>query len=327
MHGIEDSDVAYYVGKPAWHGLGTVVDYATPTWWEDCGVGAEITEHPVLDEDGYPIAGYKYLRHSGNGQILHIHKDSYKVIQPGFLKDCADILSDFGATPSAAFTLAGGKEAAVVLDFGQPLILPAGDDKVYPYVIMHTAHDGSASFTLRGSTIRAECRNMLNMAFSQSKAAKDQVYRITHKGNVESKQEDLKAAISGIKRQLESFESTAAKLAETTINCEDFRDVTEAVYLKVAELDELPVKALEYDDKGTKNRYTRWLNFRDGVQLKYYGRACDEIRDTAWGALNAFTEYYEWEGNSRDRSSSRLSGPISRKRELAAAVVADHFTS
>jgi len=322
MHEITETDNAMYVGKPAWHGLGTVVPEANArTFVRDAGIGDEILERPLYDGDMNQLEGWKAIVHSGNGNVLNVARNTYKVIQPAFLQEVCNVLADDGATPEAGFSMNGGKELAVLLNLNAPLVLPSGEDHVVPYAIMHTSHDGTAALTLSGTTIRVQCKNMLRMAFGCRKA--EGVYRITHKGNVESEQETLLASLSGIRRQLEEFEARASLLCEVKVSEQDRRDLIEGAYRYINDLEELPQGG---DSKGEKSRLTRWKNFQAESTLVYHGPTCDNIRGTAWGVMNSMTEVLE-KSNSKDRSASRVNGTISRKREDVATYITETILS
>ena len=101
----------FFVGTPAWHGLGTVVKEALTS--EDAiriaGLDWEVIPKPIYDELGREIKNYKVNVRSSDNQILGIVTNRYQIVQNREAFEFTDALLGKGVTYETAGSLATGK--------------------------------------------------------------------------------------------------------------------------------------------------------------------------------------------------------------------------
>ena len=275
-----------------WHGLGTPMPDGAPldAWRVAAGMDWRIkrakVRYPtsvegVADATSYiEIPDKHVLFRSDTRAALGVVSDKYKVVQPGeVLAFFKDIVSMGGLELSAAGTIFSGKRYWATARIGEasPATLK---DKVGGYLLLSTSADGSLATEVRRTTIRVVCRNTLAMAMGDAASS----YKITHRS--EFRPDHIKGFMELNNAVFEGFMQRLELLAHKDLSVERAEEL--AVAIIGGEQDKVRV--------GVGFAKVMDLFSKSGV-----GAGLDGVSGTAYGLLNAFTEYGDhW---ARARSS------------------------
>jgi phage/plasmid-like protein (TIGR03299 family) len=267
-----------YVETAPWHGLGQKLS------------------HPATAEEAVQAAGLDYTVVKRPLQAI-INKRENKLVPGHFATirtDTKDILGVVGSRYSPiqnreAFTffdsLVGGDEAiyetAGALNRGEKVWILArlpgyiklnGKDVIQKYLLLYNSHDGSSLIRAKLTPIRVVCNNTLSMAL----AGTDQEVRIKHTPNALEKLEEA--------HKLLGLSNSVYDLLETIFRRMALKKVTDQQLIEY-------VEALIPDNPESESN-ARTENIRETIlRLHESVDGAKAIRGTAFGALNAVSEY------------------------------------
>ena len=240
-------DQGFFVREPAWHGLGTVLDEfpGREEAMELAGHNFTVVEQPlyVLGEEVDPDSvvdgsitqddegdyrrlggadGWKALvkqmpGDDTDGQLMHIARDSYGIVQNEVAWDIIDALVGEGIKYETGITLKDGAVCSVLGWLDEPIVIPGDDSEIYPWVNVGWSHDGSSSVSSRPTSIRTVCWNTQSAAEAQGKRTGTE-FIFRHSKNVMTRIEDAKMAMRGIRDAHEEYAELARELAKLPIN-------------------------------------------------------------------------------------------------------------
>jgi phage/plasmid-like protein (TIGR03299 family) len=273
-----------------WHGLGTVLeDYPGR---EEAIVAAghdfQIDEQPVfLEGSPLPIEGYKSLQRSDTGKTFHIVRDSYQVMQNEVLWDLTDAIVE---QPNVRYETAGvlkdGAVLWVLAWLDEPAEVPGDSSPIYPFVMVSSAHDGSASLRATASSIRVVCWNTYSAAIGAgTRADRDVVIR--HTKNWKSRVEDAKQIVKGTREGHAQFLELAHELSAIEVS-----DAGTDFFLR--EFIPEPAAAVASD-----RVMANIEEARDAVKAILRGPSQETITGSAWGLFQAGIEYLDHARNAR----------------------------
>lgn len=210
-HEIESNDRTIFVGKPAWHGLGTVLPDA-PTVeqalaqalpWEPEAV-------PLTRNDTGEVIDHSALVRSDDRSLLSVVTRQYNVIKNSTVAKAVSIAFPTGVVETAG-SLRGGKQVWFLVrtpdnDFDVP---GRTDDKVQGYGLITSSHDGTIPLTGLPTGVRVVCANTMSMALAKAKKP----ISIRHKGIAIASEE---AILSMVYRQAEVIAQGMQRLREGT---------------------------------------------------------------------------------------------------------------
>jgi phage/plasmid-like protein (TIGR03299 family) len=301
---------AFFTHKPAWHGLGTVLD-RPPTVAEAitaAGLGWRVVREPLHTPDGRTAPAFATVRESDR-RILGVVGPQYRVLQIADSFAFFQPFLDAGqATRDAAGSLRQGQRVWVLAKLsGGPLEVAAGD-VVERYLLLSNSHDGTLAVRVGFTPIRVVCANTLAMAHG---ADASKLVRVRHTASVK----DGLAAIRDVMDAANArFKATAEQyrgLARRCINSSDVRRYVRQVF-QVAE------------DATPSPRMANLLGRVEWLWQAGRGNQLPAVRGTAWAACNAVTEYLGAEaGRGPDSRLNSLwfgGGAQVSKRALEAAL-------
>jgi phage/plasmid-like protein (TIGR03299 family) len=289
---IGGTALAVFNRQPAWHRLGTVLD--EPMSVEDAMTAAHLSgwnvRHAELlaQPDGadgglVPVTAHRATIRTnpitGLTDVLGVTSDNYSIVQNeeafAFAQNVLDVS---GTTVEAAGSLRGGKQVWMLLHMPEDVVL-SGGDVVRPYLLATTAHDGSAALTVQATTIRVVCANTLKMSLG----AGHPTYRVRHTSGAQATVAEARSALDLGWRSVEEFNADAERWISTEVSSAQWLGILDDAVAK-------PLADSELDDapKATKAANTRAVERRAALDSLYLA---DRYSGTAWGALNAFTEY------------------------------------
>lgn len=262
-----------YKGERAWHGLGQCVPAGATIddWISLAGMDWRIQRSRLR----YAVSGKGPLlidekRHmlfrSDTHTPLSVVSAGYKVVQPAdTLKFFQSLIDTHGYELETAGTLFGGKKFWALARTNQNVDLSG--DKLENYLLLSTSCDGSSATEARFTSVRVVCNNTLSIA-SGGEAA----YRVTHASE---------------------FDADAVKTSLASEYFTSFADRVEQLISKPLSNDQAETF---FNELTTPSKAKDMFNLFIGA-----GAGSDLItaKQTAWGALNAVTEYVDHSGIGR----------------------------
>jgi phage/plasmid-like protein (TIGR03299 family) len=228
--------------------------------------------------------------------------DEYATIQNEEAGEFADALVDGGAVLDAAGSLFGGKRVFMTLRMPEDITIGNTDgDTIRPYLVLDWGHDGKTALTCRGGGVRVVCWNTLAWSMRQQGAP---VYRVRHTGTgVQGKVEQARTALNVTFTGAQELADEAAKWAAVEVTRRQFDEITEGLFPLNG--DAQPSQVAKVTDQ------------RDSYRNLYEVAPTQaNVRGSAWGALNAYTEWSDWfAGNFRDEQARALAQTTSKAME------------
>ena len=304
-----------YVGAEPWHKLGNNLPANQPleVWAQQARMAWEIKEAPVrymADSIGnlgtiHSFPDQKVLYRSDTKEALSVVSQRYQVVQPRevleFYRDLTE-MSEYEL--ETAGVLKSGRKFWALARTGQSVALK-GNDVVNGYLLLATSCDGTLATTATPTTIRVVCNNTLTIALNGA----SQAIKVSHSTRFD--QQAVKQQLGIAVSQWDGFMYRMRTLAERKVKSHEAMNY----FLRVL-CDVQPGMA---DLSGLANE--RALK---KVQALYDGNGrgaeLDSAKGTAWGLLNAVTEYVDHEKRARSdehRMDSALFGQGANVKQRA----------
>lgn len=295
-HQIDETSIgraSYASTEREWHGLGeTMIPGATiEEWATAAGMNYAVKRASVRyaishsEEHQHPDAfrkvdGQVVLFRSDTQADLGIVSEGYKIVQPRdvleFFRKWAD---EGGLTIESAGVLFGGRRYFVTAKLAKGVMIGTGD-KVVPYALLSTSADGSLATECRWTTVRTVCNNTLAMARKDSKAS----HRTTHRSVF--KPEAAREAVEHAHAEFGAFCETARKLTSIRVTSAQASDFTAKL---------LSTGARDEDAARKSSTFQKIIASFSGMGK---GSMLSTARGTAWGMLNAVTDYVDHEARA-----------------------------
>lgn len=319
-----------WAGEVPWHGLGVKLDSdrlsaemlsAAGLDWvvslESIGATGANGESWALPEH------FAIVRRNPDGSPKDPHGlgvvgRKFAPIQNSELFEFGDALSATGAAHwHTAGSLDGGRKVwALAQTAGS--FEPRSGDKVLPFLLLHSAHDGSSSLKAKLTTVRVVCANTASLALRGAGAEVSIRHTLSASARMGEAARVLGLAELGFREQAE----TAKRLTELALSRAEFQMF--AAQLLTGEDD--GDKALEVVSKAEGRSETMYEN-KGNELTRLFERGKGNTGATAWDALNAVTEFIDhsrarmakW-GSLEQRAKGFESGQFgdgARKKERA----------
>lgn len=234
------------------------------------GLDWTVESKPIYDANGNLIKGYKANTRSSDNKVLGIVGNRYKIIQNVDAFQFTDNLIGGDVRYETAGSLLGGTKVWMLAKMPERKI--AGDD-VETYVAFTNTFDGKGSVRAIVTPVRIVCNNTLNLALSTAKRS----WSMRHQGDIESKLAEAREALELTDIYMEELAKQADRWANVTINEEMVQNALNKLF---------PVKE---DDTDRKKRNVQ--DAKDQFMVCYFAPDIAKFRGTAWGAINAMTDY------------------------------------
>lgn len=278
-----------YVGATPWHGLGQQLTENSPieVWAREAGMdyyidSAQVHYPAPSSQEMLQFAGKKVLFRNDTGVALSVVSDRYKVVQPlEVLEFFRNLTEQHGWQLETAGVLYQGQKYWALAKTGAEVRI-MGQDLLKGYVLLATSCDGTLRTMAKRTSIRVVCNNTLTYAANNGEPE----IRISHASNFDAVavQNEL-----GIGDAWEDFAKQAAELAIRKVsNQEAINYVLGLFGDKMKPIDQQPAI----------NTIAKVLQLFDGNGK---GSDLQSARGTAWGLVNAVTEYVDHH-KGRDQS-------------------------
>jgi phage/plasmid-like protein (TIGR03299 family) len=283
-----------YVGDTPWHGLGQQLSRQQPleVWRQQAGMDWHIESSPVrFIADGAGHLGsihtfpeQKVLYRSDTRAPLSVVSQRYKVVQPEeVLEFYRDLTEYAGYELETAGVLKGGRKFWALAHSGLGTALK-GQDQVNAYLLLATSCDGSLATVATPTSVRVVCNNTLTIAVD----GMSQGVKVPH--STEFNPQRVKQQLGISVAQWDDFMYRMKTLAERKVSQAEVKAYFQSVICNAEE----PL------DDPSKLPNVRALN---RVQKLYRGEGRGSqlctAQGTAWGLLNAITEYVDHEKRAR----------------------------
>lgn len=271
-----------FVGENTWHGLGQRLtpNSPIPVWIEEAGFNFDIKGTPVLGQAGdnvITLPDRQLLYRSDNLAGLSVVSDRYKIVQPAeVLRFYEDLVETGGFTLETAGVLYGGKRMFALAKTNEAEEVIKGDP-VKGYLLLSTSCDGSLATSAQFTSVRVVCDNTLRMAIRDGQGDEKNKISIPHSATFDEK--SVKAQLGLAQSTFSAFMSDMRVLANRKL------DNREAISFLVGLFGD-PTVALEDQEPGPSRLMKQVHGLYAGG-----GKGAGMAGCTAWGMLNAVTEY------------------------------------
>ena len=302
----------FTVKKPAWHGLGTIVDKALNSG--EAIVAAqldyEVKTTPVLyDLKNGKDAPYtmddelnillmpdrKITYRDDTKEVFEVVSNDYHVVQN---REAFKFFDNIVGKGEAIFETAGalGKGETIFITALLPNNIIVGNgDEIKKYLLLTTSHDGKAAINVMFTPIRVVCNNTLTMALE----GKDKL-SIRHSSQSGVQLEQAQALLEIVSKEATNLQEIFDAMIKHPVTDEEVREYILKCLLTAAEWTDLE-KVKE-----------RKLNMLSTVYTYYFtGPGQREFIGTLYGAYNAISGYFNNVKEYRkveSRMTSNLSG-------------------
>jgi len=278
-----------YDGQQPWNPPGVTLppDQSIEAWIQRSGMNWEINESAVhfkpngIDEF-QSYEDKKVLYRSDTKMPLSVVGEKYKVVQPReILEFYRDLTEVSGYVLETAGVIKGGKKIWALARSPQEAILK-GNDRVKNYLLLATACDGTLATTATPTSIRVVCSNTLAFAINGAANA----IKVPHSTlfNPQAVKKQLGVAVS----HWDNFMYQMKQLSDRKVKNQESLDFFEQVFNE----DNQPFK---------QKRNERAIKAAQSLfEGKGKGALLQSSQSTAWGLLNAITEYVDHERRARN---------------------------
>ncbi|MGH8643220.1 MAG: DUF932 domain-containing protein [Gammaproteobacteria bacterium] len=309
----EINSMAYTGAKP-WHGLGFQLpaNASVDVWVHSAGMQWKICEAPLefLADTG-PSAPYvtyegtKVLYRSDTLAPLSVVSSGYHLVQPSqVLEFFRDLVQTQGYELETAGCLKGGRRFWALARMQEVIELP-GRDSVEGYLLLATSCDGTLATSVIPTSIRVVCANTLHATLHGAEGG----VRIAHSRVFDADQ--VKARLNVARGQWRDYVQLMELMARKKVTA------TEAVRFF-----ELALGGVEAN-QGEPVMFKRKRALA-AVQKLYAGAGkgaqLEAANGTAWGLVNAVTEFVDYGRKTRSedgRLSSAWFGAGARIKQQA----------
>lgn len=284
-----------YVGATPWHGLGNQLSPKQPleVWQQEAGMNWQIQESPVrymADAVGHlgtihSFPEQKVLYRSDSKEALSVVSQRYQVVQPReVLEFYRDLTERSGYELETAGVLKGGKKFWALARTGQSAELK-GNDLVNGYLLLATSCDGTLATTATPTTVRVVCNNTLSISLNGATHA----IKVPHSTRFDPQavKKQLGLAVS----HWDEFMYRMRALAERKVPWSEAMSYFMSVLCDTSPSGSLPEQLP--NERALRKVQELYEGRGRGSQL---ASACG----TAWGLLNAVTEYVDHERRARN---------------------------
>lgn len=295
-----------YVGEEPWHGLGQKLEVGASidTWKIAAGMDWNISRSRVRFGDATNpqiFDKHHVLFRSDNKEPLSVVGKDYKIMQPGeVLEFFRDLTEQAGFVLDTAGTLFGGRKFWALAKIGDTAVV-SGDDKVDGYLLLATSCDGTMRTQAKFVATRVVCNNTLTVAVNHEHGKK--VVHTSHRSIFDPK--SVKNELGIATGSFHTFMQQARNLSKVVM--------TER-------------KAQEFIDNLLKD--TKFVTAEDVAKSRPSMKIMELFRGsamggtllgaegTAWGTVNAVTEFVDHHAKAKTASHLVESSLLGRGDQL-----------
>ena len=203
-------------------------------------------------------------------RVLGIVGSKYTPILNDTIIEFADAMSNFGVHVDTAGTIWGGRRVYITVKIpgGQDVM----DDRLENFLVITSGHDGVHEFQAMNTPIRVVCQNTLSAAIRSAQAS----VSIRHTKNFANKFDEAARVMETATKYFADHARIMANLASVKLTTKQADEFIAAI---------------------VPSEGTRGENIRKDIARLYGGAQIggdqDAVKDSAYGMVNAFTQYIE----------------------------------
>ncbi|MDF1629128.1 MAG: DUF932 domain-containing protein [Alcanivoracaceae bacterium] len=280
-----------YVGRTPWHGLGNKLPEQQPleVWMEQAGLDWTIHETPVRFINGnkgrlgeiLSFDDHKVLYRSDTHDPLSVVSQRYQVVQPREIMEFyRDLTEKSGFELETAGSLKGGRKIWALAKTGQSGVLK-GSDRTDAYILLATACDGTMATTAQFTSVRVVCNNTLSVALG----GRAQSVKVSHRSvfDAEAVKKEMGISVSA----WDDFMYSLKALSERKVKQPEVEKFMRNLFQP---------HPYQVEQKTNERAMVKVLSLFDGEGR---GSHLASSRSTAYGLLNAVTEFVDHERRAR----------------------------
>lgn len=315
-------DRFYSLRRPAWHGLGNVLDQELGATKAFDLIGAyDVRLEAITTASGLACAQKAVVRSATDDdpqeRVLSIVGEDYNLVTPRQVVKAWDAMIE-----RPVETIGSLDKGATIFVSTKLPTLDVNGDEVENYMLLSSPMTGNDAIWLRVTPVRVVCQNTLIAAASAS----TEKHRIVHDSRAEERMKLwLEHVYTKAVEKMNLMNRAFRAMADTPVTTADRDNVIEFVYTmpKMPIRAEMPetvyveaVQTFEYQRERTLRRREAVREIFDG---KGYGMDTPAARGTAWGLYNAVVEFSDYCGSGKGQAvaESALTGDRARDKEKA----------
>lgn len=273
-----------YVREKPWHGLGVRVEEApnSADALRLAGLDWRVDSRPVYTDTGIKIPGYVANTRDSDNSVLGIVSDKYTVVQNTDAFAFTDNLIGEDCKYETAGSLRNGKSTFLLARLPERKIL---DDSFGQYLCFTNTHDGSGAVKVCCTPVRVVCNNTLNLALNTTK----RIWTCKHMGRMEDKLHEAEVTLGFANDYMDQLTTTAERLANTPLNDDQIRSIVEEMF-------PMNEDAPERSKANMQKAKTEFM-------VAYYMPDIAKFRNTAWGVLNATSDWMSHSSPQRNTAT------------------------
>ena len=297
-----------YTGEKPWHNLGQQLDAGSSIeqWQAAAGMDWKIQRSKVryfADREGatqLEMPDQHVLFRSDTKDALGLVSAKYKTVQPAqVLEFFRELTEGAGFELSTAGTLFGGKKFWALAKLPEAMAQIGSGDTIRGFLLLATSCDGSSATTGKFVCERVVCNNTLTMAMAEGGKA----VKVSHRNVFNA--EKLKEQLGAAQHQFGAVVDAARALTQVRISRAQAEQFVRGL-LRPAEAAPVSPDAfaafmakVAADDQRAPRGEADILRLFAGAAK---GDSLPGVHGTAWGLLNAVTEYVDHHATAKSDS-------------------------
>lgn len=235
-----------------------------------------------------PVPDHKLIVRNDNDLVLGVTSDQFSLIHHGgkqraSMEMILDAFTEGGAKFETAGSCREGRMVWALLYLDEPYKVPGDSSEHLPFVALLNPHDGSGACKLTRTQVRVVCWNTFQMASAEGDRHGLQ-FSFRHVGDVQSRIEDAKAALVGLREETVQY----VELAESMMQ---LRADDSAMAKFISEFLPSPTENGEVVSDRVEANVTKARGMFRHLYLD--SPTTEGVRGTAWGLVQASTEYLD----------------------------------
>jgi phage/plasmid-like protein (TIGR03299 family) len=255
-----------------------------------------VVKTPVyaMTSDGFiDVESHNAVVRDWDQSVLGIVGSGYEPIQNERIFDWAEAVRDTGqAEFTTGGSLRGGRIVFACMEVDVNVDVPGGD-RILPYFVVASSHDGSQAMKAFTSATRVVCANTLAIA---EKAAKSQ-FTIRHTANADFRLDAARRMLGMVVGYYDEFSKRAHAMIAQSVSDSEWKQLISLIFPTPKE-------------EQTNRQKDALVHRRRGLNALYHGETIGGFTGTAWGAMNAVNEWELWgqrvKGERAERQALRV---------------------
>jgi phage/plasmid-like protein (TIGR03299 family) len=249
-----------------------------------CGrhaIAAQKSKHEVAPLPQRQLPGFQTVQRSDNGEVINVANSSYEVYGNREAAELVELLLDSTVTSGGVKfetggSLKGGRLIWYLARLNSPVEVKGDSSPIYPYLSVLNAHDGTAALRLLKHNIRIVCWNTWQAAEKEGV-----MFAFRHTQSIRDRIDDIRKAVLETQDQAETWAKYASEHLMVPI---DDKQMDEFLELYVP----MPPTGAISERVEANVRSTR-----GAIKKFYHSPSCASVAGTAYGVLQATTEYLD----------------------------------